>query len=181
MRIAVSGKSGCGNTTISGLLAQHYGLKLINYTFHDIAREKNMSFDKFYEKEIIGRNDYYWDEYLDSKLLEFSKEDNTVLASRLAIWLSKNADLRIYLYAKIEIRAERIINREGGMYSDILRSTFNRDSNDSRRYLSVYNINVDNYLDVADFIVDTTDRSANKVFELIKNEIEKRNLYKLNR
>ncbi|QFP41566.1 AAA family ATPase [Borrelia miyamotoi] len=181
MRIAVSGKSGCGNTTISGLLAQYYGLKLINYTFHDIAREKNMSFDKFYEKEIIGRNDYYWDEYLDSKLLELSKEDNTVLASRLAIWFSKNADLRIYLYAKIEIRAERIINREGGMYSDILRSTFNRDSNDSRRYLSVYNINIDNYLDVADFIVDTTDRSANKVFELIKNEIEKRNLYKLNR
>ncbi|BCR21416.1 (d)CMP kinase [Borrelia miyamotoi] len=181
MRIAVSGKSGCGNTTISGFIAQHYGLKLINYTFHDIAREKNMSFDKFYEKEIIGRNDYYWDEYLDNKLLELSKEDNTVLASRLAIWLSKNADLRIYLYAKIEIRAERIINREGGMYSDILRSTFNRDSNDSRRYLSVYNINVDNYLDVADFIVDTTDRSANKVFELIKNEIEKRNLYKLNR
>ncbi|AAX17315.1 (d)CMP kinase [Borrelia hermsii] len=177
MRIAVSGKSGCGNTTISGMLAKYYGLKLVNYTFHDIAREKNMPFDMFYEKEIIGRNDHYWDEYLDGKLLELSKEDNTVLASRLAIWLSKNADLKIYLYAKIEIRAERIINREGGMYSDILRSTFNRDSNDSKRYLSVYNIDIDNYLDVADFIVDTTDRSANKVFELIKDEIEKRKLY----
>ncbi|UPA18270.1 AAA family ATPase [Borrelia sp. MN22-0132] len=176
MRIAVSSKSGCGNTTISGMLAKHYGLKLINYTFHDIAREKNMSFDTFYEKEIIGRNDHYWDEYLDNKLLELSKEDNTVLASRLAIWLAKNADLKIYLYAKIEIRTERIINREGGMYSDILRSTFNRDSNDSKRYLSVYNIDIDNYLDIADFIVDTTDKSANKVFELIKDEIENRGL-----
>ncbi|WP_434757012.1 AAA family ATPase [Borrelia puertoricensis] len=176
MRIAVSSKSGCGNTTISGMLAKHYGLKLINYTFHDIAREKNMSFDTFYEKEIIGRNDHYWDEYLDNKLLELSKEDNTVLASRLAIWLAKNADLKIYLYAKIEIRTERIINREGGMYSDILRSTFNRDSNDSKRYLSVYNIDIDNYLDIADFIVDTTDKSANKVFELIKDEIDNRGL-----
>ena len=181
MRIAVSSKSGCGNTTISGMLAKYYGLKLINYTFHDIAKEKDISFDKFYEKEIIGRNDYYWDEYLDSRLLELSKEDNTILASRLAIWLSKNADLKIYLYAKIEIRAERIINREGGMYSDILKNTFNRDANDSKRYLSVYNINVEHYLDVADFIVDTTDRSADGVFELIKDEIEKRNLHKLNK
>ncbi|ETZ17779.1 Cytidylate kinase [Borrelia duttonii CR2A] len=177
MRIAISSKSGCGNTTVSSMLAKYYGLKLINYTFHDIAREKNIPFDTFYEKEIMGRNDYYWDEYLDNKLLKLSKEDNTILASRLAIWLSKDADLKIYLYAKIEIRAERIINREGGMYSDILVSTFNRDFNDSKRYLSVYNINIDNYLDVADFIVDTTDQSANKVFELIKNEIEKRNLY----
>ncbi|AYE36664.1 cytidylate kinase [Borrelia turcica IST7] len=176
MRIAVSSKSGCGNTTISGMLAKHYGLKLINYTFHDIAREKQIPFDLFYKNEIIGRNDYYWDEYLDNKLLEFSKEDNTVLASRLAIWLSKNADLKIYLYAKIEVRAERIINREGGMYSDILSTTFNRDSNDSKRYLSAYNIDVDNYVDVADLIVDTTDRTANRVFELIKDEIEKRNL-----
>ncbi|AWG43164.1 cytidylate kinase [Candidatus Borreliella tachyglossi] len=181
MRIAVSSKSGCGNTTISEMLAKYYGLKLINYTFHDIAREKNIPFDTFYEKEIIGRNDYYWDEYLDNKLLEFSKEDNTVLASRLAIWLSKNADFKIYLYAKIEVRAERIISREGGMYSDILSTTFNRDSHDSKRYLSAYNINVDNYLDVADLIVDTTDRSANRVFDLIKSELGKRGLYRLNK
>ncbi|AHH08790.1 cytidylate kinase family protein [Borrelia anserina] len=177
MRIAISSKSGCGSTTISGMLAKHYGLKLINYTFHDIAREKNIPFDTFYEKEIICKNDYYWDEYLDNKLLELSKEDNTVLASRLAIWLSKNADLKIYLYAKIEMRVERIINREGGMYSDVLSRTFNRDSHDLKRYLSIYNIDIDNYLDVADFIVDTTDRSADKVFELIKDEIKRRSLY----
>ncbi|UGQ16464.1 (d)CMP kinase [Borrelia sp. RT5S] len=176
MRIAISGKSGCGNTTVSGMLARHYGLKLINYTFHDIAKEKGVPFDLFYEKEIVGRNDYYWDEYLDNKLLEFAKEDNTVLATRLAIWLSGNADLKIYLYAKIEVRAERIINREGGIYSDILSATFNRDFNDSKRYLSLYDIDIDSYLCVADLIVDTTDRTANRVFELIRGEVDKRGL-----
>ncbi len=33
MKIALSGKSGCGNTTVSGMIAKHYGLEFINYTF----------------------------------------------------------------------------------------------------------------------------------------------------
>ena len=40
LRIAISGKSGCGNTTVSGLLAQKLGIKLINYTFRQLAEEK---------------------------------------------------------------------------------------------------------------------------------------------
>jgi cytidylate kinase len=30
LRIAVSGKSGCGNTTVSRLLSQRLGIRLIN-------------------------------------------------------------------------------------------------------------------------------------------------------
>ena len=43
LRIAISGKSGCGNTTVSGLLAQKLGIKLINYTFRQLAEEKGMT------------------------------------------------------------------------------------------------------------------------------------------
>ncbi len=106
MKIALSGKSGCGNTTVSGMIAKHYGLEFINYTFHDIAREHNIPFSEFYEKEIIGRNDYYWDKYLDNRLSVLSRKNNTVLASRLAIWISKSADLK-YIFMlkwKLELR-----------------------------------------------------------------------------
>ena len=44
MRIAVSGKSGCGNTTVSTLLAQRLGYPMINFTFRQMAKERNMDF-----------------------------------------------------------------------------------------------------------------------------------------
>lgn len=40
LRIAISGRSGCGNTTVSTLLAQKLGVKLINFTFRQLAAEK---------------------------------------------------------------------------------------------------------------------------------------------
>ncbi len=99
-----------------------------------------------------------------------------MLASRLAIWISKSADLKIYLYAKMEVRAERIMTREGGMYSDVLSTTFNRDENDKKRYLSIYNIDIDDYYSKTDLVIDATNINSNEVFELIRDEIDKRNL-----
>lgn len=40
VRVAISGKSGCGNTTVSSMLAEKLGIKLINYTFRQLAAEK---------------------------------------------------------------------------------------------------------------------------------------------
>ncbi len=46
LRIAISGKSGCGNSTVSRLVADRLGLRLINYTFKDLAREQGLSFEE---------------------------------------------------------------------------------------------------------------------------------------
>ena len=46
IKIAVSGKSGCGNSTVSRLLAEKLGLKLINYTFHNMAEEAGIPFEE---------------------------------------------------------------------------------------------------------------------------------------
>ena len=43
LRIAISGKSGCGNTTVSTMLAQRLGIKLINYTFRNLAKDIGFS------------------------------------------------------------------------------------------------------------------------------------------
>ena len=43
LRVAISGKSGCGNTTVSTLLAQKLNVKLINFTFRQLAAEKNLT------------------------------------------------------------------------------------------------------------------------------------------
>ena len=39
LRIAISGKSGCGNTTVSNLLSKTLNIAMINYTFRSLSEE----------------------------------------------------------------------------------------------------------------------------------------------
>ena len=111
LRIAVSGKSGCGNTTVSTLLSQALGVTLINYTFRQLAAEKGMTLAQVIES---AKTDDSYDMYVDSHQVELAKKEPCVLGSRLAIWMLKEADLKVYLYASDEVRANRVFTREGG-------------------------------------------------------------------
>ena len=46
IKIAISGKSGCGNTTVSRMVAEKLNLKFINYTFRTMAEERGVSFEE---------------------------------------------------------------------------------------------------------------------------------------
>ena len=149
--IAISGKSGCGNTTVSTLLAQRLGLRLINYTFHSMAQERGLSFEEF--SRLAEKDDQY-DLYLDRHQVELASSGGCVLGSRLAIWLLPRASLRVYLVASLEERARRVALREG-LDPALARSAVEeRDSRDRNRYLRLYHIDIDDYR-LADLVVDT--------------------------
>ena len=151
IRIAVSGKSGCGNTTVSRILAERLGVRLINYTFHDMAAEKGISFEKLC---LLAEADSRYDRHLDRRQVELAMEASCVLASRLAIWLLKQADLKVYLYATAGVRSRRIAEREGIAWKQSLKDIDARDTRDRNRYLKLYGIDIDEY-EFADLVVDT--------------------------
>jgi cytidylate kinase len=151
LTIAVSGKSGCGNTTVSGLLARRLGLRLINYTFHNMAQERGLAFEEFVR---LAEQDDQYDLYLDRHQVELAAAGGCVLGSRLAIWLLPRADLRVYLSASLEVRARRIAEREGLEPVLARRAVEERDARDRKRYLRLYHIDVDDYR-LADLVVDT--------------------------
>ena len=67
LTIAISGKSGCGNTTLSKRLSEHLGLKLINYTLRSLAEEEGMSFEDLWN---MSQEDTKWDRLLDQRQKE---------------------------------------------------------------------------------------------------------------
>ena len=172
LRIAISGKSGCGNTTVSGLLAQKLGIKLINYTFRQLAEEKGMTL-----KEVIeaAKNDDSYDKYVDCHQVELALAEPCVLGSRLAIWMLKEADFKVYLYASDEVRANRVYTREGGDLEEIKSFTAMRDSEDSRRYKKLYNIDNNKY-DFVDLFIDTSKYNPEQIVGLILEELKKKDL-----
>ncbi len=62
LRIAISGKSGCGNSTVSRLVASQLGLRVVNYTFKDLARDRGMSFEEIC---ILAETDSQYDLTID--------------------------------------------------------------------------------------------------------------------
>lgn len=169
MVIAISGKSGCGNTSVSRIVADTLGLKHINYTFHNIADEQNIPFKEFHE---MADMDTKWDIYLDKKQIELASQGNCVLGSRLAIWLLEDADLKVYLEGALEVRASRIHKREGGVFEEVLRETEARDKKDHARYLDLYDIDTNEY-SFADLIVNVEDFNQYQVAHRIVEEAKK--------
>ena len=168
--VAVSGKSGCGNSTVSGLVAEHLGMKVVNYTFHNLADDLRLEFGELCRR---AETDSSYDLSLDARQVELAKQGNCVVGSRLAIWLMRNLAFTVYLYAPPEVRAERIRKREGGTHESVLESTLERDRRDRERYLRLYAIDNDQY-QFADLLVDAGERDQYGVTETIVDEIRRR-------
>jgi len=172
IRVAISGKSGCGNTTVSTLLSQTLGVKLINYTFRQLAAEKNMTLAQVIE---AAKNDDSYDKYVDKHQVELALEESCVLGSRLAIWMLKEADLKVYLFASDETRAARVFNREGGDLQAIKDFTAMRDREDTGRYKEFYGIDNNDY-NFVDIVIDVNDKTPEEIVEIILKKLEEKKL-----
>jgi CMP/dCMP kinase len=169
--VAVSGKSGCGNTTVSRLLAERLGVRLINYTFRAMAKEFDWSFERMLE---AAASDYSYDRKLDARQVALAHEEDCVIGSRLAIWLLPDAALRVYLKARSEVRSERIRAREGGEAAEVLAATKERDRSDRERYHTLYGIDNDD-ISVADLVINTEIFSPSAIVDLVAAALERKN------
>lgn len=149
--VAISGRSGCGNTTVSTLVAEELGFRMINYTFRSLADDLGISFEELCRR---AEQDDSYDRMLDSRQVELAQEGDCVLGSRLAIWLLKDPGLTVYLNASLHTRAERIMNREGNDFHRKLEETRDRDRRDTARYRRIYGIDTTDY-SFADLVIDT--------------------------
>lgn len=166
MRIAISGKSGCGNTTVSTLLAKKTGFPMVNFTFRQMAKERGIDFWTFCE---MAEKDDNIDRELDERMVKMAMQtENSILGSRLAIWNMQEADLKVYLTASDEERARRITKREGGTIEEQLEITRRRDTNDTERYKRIYGID-NNDTSVADLVIDTEGKTPEEIVDIILN------------
>ncbi len=168
IRIAVSGRSGCGNTTVSRLLSEILGVRMINYTFHTLAEEKGMD---FYEFCRMAEEDPRWDRLVDQRQVEMAREESCVPGSRLAIWMLEEADLKVFLTASPEERARRIQKRDGGDLQAVMEKTARRDEKDHQRYQKLYGIDNNDY-GFADLVINTDRLSPEQVARAVLGAVD---------
>lgn len=168
--VAISGKSGCGNTTVSRRLADRLGWRFINYTLRSMAEEKGTTLE---ELLALAREDDSWDRRLDEKQKELARAEDCVIGSRLAMWLLPEADLRVYLWGGIDVRAERIHFREGGDHDGRLAETRLRDERDRERYRRIYGIDNDDSSS-ADIVINTERYRPDEIVEICAEALQRK-------
>ena len=143
MLLTVSGPPGSGKSTNAAALADRFDLDHVSGgdIFRELAAERGLSPVEFNE---LAEEDDQIDRDLDRRLRDIAVErDDVLLESRLAGWLAADhADIKIWLDAPREIRAERIADREGKPVEVAHQETSRREDSEASRYKAYYSIDI---------------------------------------
>ncbi|MEM3609466.1 MAG: cytidylate kinase family protein [Candidatus Anstonellales archaeon] len=164
MKICISGFAGSGKTTIAKKLSEKLKYPIINITFKDLAKEKNLTLE---EVQKLAEKDKNIDLELDNLIIKKAKElDNCIISTWLGPWVIKDADLRIFLFAPIEERAKRIAERDKMSFEEALDHIKKRDNQNIKRYKKLYKIDIRN-TDIFDLVINTSKLSIEQTADLV--------------
>lgn len=139
MIICISGLTGSGKNTVGAEVAKLLSLRVVDPTFKTIAKKRGMALMDFQEK---AEKEHSIDRQFDAHLIADAKKGNCVVCTWLGPWMVKGADLRVWLHAPREVRARRLIGRDGMALEQALEHVSDRDEGNHRRYMEVYKINI---------------------------------------
>jgi CMP/dCMP kinase len=167
MLLTVSGPAGSGKSTTAAALADALGYEHVSGgdVFRELAEERGMSLSEF---NALAEEDDSIDRDLDRRLREIAESrDEVVLESRLAGWMAaEHADLRIWLDAPLEVRAERIAAREDKPLEQAEEETVTRAESEALRYREYYGIEIDD-LSIYDLALNTARWGPAETTELL--------------
>lgn len=175
MLLTVSGPPGSGKSTTAAALAERFDLSHTSGgdIFRSVAAERGVSVGRLNE---IAEEDPSIDKDLDRRLQQIAAEkDDVVLESRLAGWLSADhAAFRIWLDAPLDVRAERIAERENKEIDTARIETEQREESEADRYEEYYDINIRD-LSIYDIHINTARWGPEDVPEIIEHAIAQYN------
>jgi len=165
MRIVICGLPGSGTTTAARLLSERLRIKMLSAgeVFRRFAKELNLSLEDFSK---LAEKDPSFDKRLDEFQRELAmREPDIVVEGRVSAFFIP-ADLKVWLGAPLEVRAERVARREGVPFERALSSIVERESSEKKRYKEYYGIDLGD-LSIYDLVINTAKFNENEVVEII--------------
>ncbi|MCX2817756.1 AAA family ATPase [Haladaptatus sp. F3-133] len=155
MRVTVSGPPGSGTTTLAEALSSRFDLEHVSSgdVFRAMARERGVSLAEFGR---IAEEDPEIDREIDERQREIARDrDGVVMEGRLSGWMVDEATLRVWLTAPVDVRAERVAEREEQTVEGARAEIEDRENSEAKRYREIHGIDIDD-LSVYDLVIDTS-------------------------
>lgn len=171
--ITVSGTPGSGKSTVARSLSEKLGLPYVysGDIFRKTAEKYNMSLEMF--GNYCEENDEI-DRELDDYQLKILKKGSVVLEGRMAGWLAhqhKIQAFKVMLTADIDIRVQRIVNRENGDFKKRKIEMQKRERSEEKRYKTYYKIDIKD-TSIYDLVIDSSDKNPEEIVKIIIDKIQ---------
>lgn len=169
MKITISGPPGSGKSTLSKTISVKFGLELVSMgdIFRKCAQDRCMSLDEF--GQIARCNEKIDREIDEMQKMIANEKDNIVIEGRLSGFILE-ADLKIWLKAPLEIRAQRIAKRECKSTEKAIEETSAREECERERYLKYYDIDIKD-MSVYDLVIDSSKWSGQEISEIVEKAV----------
>lgn len=166
MIITIGGLAGSGTTTTAKILSENLNIPFVSVgdIFRQMANEKGMDILEFSK---LAENNIDIDTEIDRRQSEMAKKSkNLIVEGRLSAYFV-DADIKLWMIAPLDVRAERISQRESKLLETARKEIKIREDSESLRYKEIHDIDI-NSLDIYDIILNTNSFQANSVAEIIE-------------
>lgn len=153
MIITIGGLAGSGTTTASKILSKKLSIPYISAgdIFRQMAAENDMDileFGKFAE----GNDEI--DLEIDRRQAQIAKKsENIIVEGRLSAYFVE-ADLKLWFVAPLDVRTERICQRENKSIDVVKQEIITRGESEAKRYREIHGIDIGN-MEVYDIVINS--------------------------
>ena len=181
MKITLAGSPGSGKSTLRKLLAEHYGLstKGTGDFMRELSRQYGYSDITQFLVEYVSEHPEV-DHQVDDEQRVFGQgNDDFVLDAHLGFHFVPDS-IRICLICDLKEAASRILNdterttEDATTISDSIDSSQKRRDTMRKNYMSLYQVDIDDYSNF-DLVMDTSTLSSAEVFDRVSTFIDARN------
>lgn len=168
--ITVAGPHGSGRTTQAIRLAETFKLQYVSTgtLFRERAAQLGVSLE---EMTRIAAEDDSFDKFIDDRAKQETRKRGVVLDATLSGWVAEDPDIRIYLTAPLEVRVQRIANREKKGTEEVEKETRLREEAEVQRFQRYYGFDI---ADLAryDVVLNTALADADGIANILKNVVK---------
>ncbi len=166
--ICISGQPSCGTSTVAKIVAEKLGLDYFSpgqYFKKHSAGKETESAVAVWKTEKGSSRSFHND--IDRLQLEIAEKGNVVFDGKLSIRMLKNSNLKVWLKADIEKRAERVAKRDSMDIGAALEKLKEKEVLERKNWKKIYGFDYFEQEKEADLVIDVTEISAAEAAEKI--------------